>query len=82
MCVAQGNVLVVAEIDDLELQHVAHLLRQKLQLVGVQEEHSDVLQTAHLSDTQTHVIAPQRGGTETYINRDKFFDQNAGSMRW
>lgn len=40
--------LVVAEVDDLEPLHVAHLLGQRLQLVGVQEEHGGVLPAAHL----------------------------------
>lgn len=53
-CLGQRDVLVVAEIDDLEFLHVSHLLRQSLQLVWVQEENGDVLQTAHLSDAQTY----------------------------
>lgn len=43
-----GDSLVVAEVDDLQLLHVAHLLGQGLQLVGVQEQHGGVLPVPHL----------------------------------
>lgn len=54
--------LVVAEIDDLQLLHVAHLLRQRLQLIGMQEQHSGVLPVPHLkaSEGETKQTGPQR----------------------
>lgn len=53
VCVCVCVSLVVAQIDDLELLHVSHLLRQRLQFIGVQKQHSDVLPAAHLSQTHT-----------------------------
>lgn len=44
--------LVVAEVNDLQLLHVAHLLRQRLQLIGVQEQHSGVLPVPHLKESE------------------------------
>lgn len=42
--------LVVAEVDDLQPQHVTHLLGQGLQLVGVQEQHGCILPVTHLRE--------------------------------
>lgn len=54
--------LVVAEIDDLQLLHVAHLLGQRLQLIGVQEQHGGVFPVPHLkeSEGEAEQTGPQR----------------------
>lgn len=61
------NSLVVAQIYDLELLHVAHLLWQRLQLVGMKEQHSCILPITHLQGErmelceQTHAFTQMHG---------------------
>lgn len=54
--VAWSNSLVVAEIYDLELLHVTHLLWQRLQLVGMKEQHSCILPITHLQWERTELV--------------------------
>lgn len=65
--------LVVAQIDDLEPLHVAHLLGQRLQLVGMEKQHGCILPVAHLCGEQrihrSHTLpaaAEETGCTRTH----------------
>lgn len=53
--VVWSNSLVVAEIYDLELLHITHLLWQRLQLVGMKEQHSGIFPITHLQGERTEL---------------------------
>lgn len=80
-----GNLLVVAEINDLQLLHVAHLLGQGLQFIGVQEQHSGVLPVAHLPESegetkQTRVTAVSNSTRVIRLNPDCSGGHGTGAL--
>lgn len=66
--VVWSNSLVVAEIYDLELLHVPHLLWQRLQLVGMKEQHSCILPITHLQGERTELSEQTDTFTQTHAH--------------